>query len=389
MKISEVIVYDLPLKTTPSAGRQNPYIVEIRTDEGIYGAGEIGLSYGVGGCGAAHIVIDLAEQFLIGKSPDAIEALHDTMIRKTFWGMSGGAIFYAAVAAIDECLWDIKGKALSAPVYELLGGRCRSELRLYANGWYRGLDTPGAYAEAARKVIADGYTALKFDPFKADREGNTAHPRRHLPHDMQHLALERVAAVREAVGDANILVEFHGNLWPSDAIRFGERCAQYAPMFYEEPVEPFNVQATREVANKLTVPLAGGERLWSRHGFRQYLECGAMTLAQPDMGIAGGFTEVSKIAALADSYGAYLQPHNCGGPISTAACVNMSAAAPNFLIQEIFPYWADQRYDIVTEPYEADVMNGTLTPRQLPGLGVELNRDFLKRFSTLKTRAMV
>lgn len=389
MKITEVVVYDVPLDTTPAAGRQNPFVVEILTDEGIRGAGEIGLTYGVGGRGAAHIVIDLAEQFLIGKSPDTIEALHDTMVRKTFWGMSGGAIFGAAIAAIDECLWDIKGKALGAPVHALLGGKCHDDLRLYANGWYRGLDTPEAYADAAQKVVADGFDALKFDPFKADRNGNTSHPRRQLSLELQTLALERVAAVRNAIGDADIIVEFHGNIWPSDAIRFGALCADYKPMFYEEPVEPFNYQATQDVARKLQTPLAGGERLWSRHGFRPFLESGAITLAQPDMGVAGGFTEVSKIAALADSYGAYLQPHNCGGPISTAACISMSTAAPNFLIQEIFPYWKDERYNIVTEPYEADIAKGRLTPRDVPGIGVTLNHDFLKRFACLKTGVAV
>lgn len=385
MKITEVIVYDIPLASTPSAGRQNPYVIEIRTDEDITGVGEIGLAYGIGGRGAAHIVIDLAEQFLIGKAPDTIEALHDSIVRKTFWGMSGGAIFGAALAAIDEALWDIKGKVLDAPIHALLGGVCHSDMRLYANGWYRGLAAPEAYADAARKVIADGYTALKFDPFKADHEGKTLHPRRTLPLDLERLALARVAAVRDAVGDADIIVEFHGNLWPSDAIRFGTECAQYRPMFYEEPVEPFNAKATRMVAENVSIPIAGGERLWSRNGFREHLEYGAMSLAQPDMGIAGGFTEVAKIAALADSYGAYLQPHNCGGPISTAACINMSAAAPNFLIQEAFPYWNDGRYDIVIDPYEPDIIAGQLQPRQSAGLGVTLNHEFLARFDRLTT----
>lgn len=389
MKITEVVVYDVPLAPTLAAGRQHLWIVEIRTDEGITGTGEIGLAYGIGGRGAAHVAIDLAEQYLVGRSALRIEEAHDDMVRSSFWGMAGGAIFMAAVSALDEALWDIQGKHLGVPVHRLFGGPLLPELRLYANGWYRGLGTPEQYAEAATKVMEDGYTALKFDPFKTALDGTTHHPRRTLDKDLELLALARLLAVREAVGNADIIVEFHGNLWPVDAIRFGHAAAEILPYYYEEPVEPFNVTATSRVAARLDVPIAGGERLWSRHGFREFLDADALQLIQPDIGVAGGFTEVRKIAALAESYCAYVQPHNCGGPISTAAAVALSASIPNFLIQEIFPYWDDDRYDIVDQPYEREIVNGHLVPHNDPGIGISLNHDFLDRFDTLKTERQV
>ncbi|MEP3278303.1 MAG: mandelate racemase/muconate lactonizing enzyme family protein [Stappiaceae bacterium] len=383
MKVTRVTVFDVTLPVTPSAGRQNAWIVEVETDEGLTGAGEIGLCYGIGGRGAAHVLLDLAEQYLIGADPGLIEKHHDNMVRNTFWGLSGGAVFMAAVSALDEALWDIKGKKLGAPIHALLGGAKTDSLRLYANGWYRGLGKAEAYRDAVYGVVQDGYSAFKFDPFKADLTGKAAHPRRVLTRELESLALERVVAAREAAPNADIIVEFHGNLWPADAIRFGLKAADLNPYFYEEVVDPLNVEAAADVARSVSVPLAGGERLWSRNGFRPFLENGTLKLVQPDLGIAGGFTEVQKIASLSESYCAYLQPHNCGGPISTAACVNLSAACPNFLIQEIFPYWTDGRENIVQNPYEADIKDGRLQIRDLPGLGVALNHDFLTRFDSL------
>jgi galactonate dehydratase len=383
MKITGVKVFSIPLPPTPMAGRQHAWIIEMETDEGVTGAGEIGLCYGIGGRGAAHVLLDLAESLLLGKDPQNIEALNDAMVRSTFWGLSGGAIYMAAVSALDEALWDLNGKALGVPIHRLLGGAVHRRLRLYANGWYRGLGPAACYGDAVAKVVGEGFTAFKFDPFKTDPNGDTRHPRRQLDRATRQIALERVAAARAAAPEADIILEFHGNLWTSDACEFGNAATEFRPAFYEEVVEPLNVQETAQVAHSLPVPLAGGERLWSRHGFRQFLEAGALRLIQPDMGIAGGFTEVRKIVSLAESYCAYLRPHNCGGPISTAACVQMSAASPNFYFQEIFPYWQDGRYDIVEDPYEADVKDGYLEIRDKAGLGITLNHDFLSRFDVM------
>ncbi|RVT98844.1 mandelate racemase/muconate lactonizing enzyme family protein [Rhodovarius crocodyli] len=385
MKITNVSVYRAPMTAMKEGAAHAVLLVRIETDEGISGAGEIGLAYGAGGSGAAQIVLELARAHVIGRDPMRTEAIFDAMRRKTFWGHVPGPIFGAAVSAIDEALWDIKGKAMSQPVHVLLGGACRDELRLYCNGWYRSRTTPEAYAEAARDVVARGFDAMKFDPMKLDAAGKSAHPNRRLERPLENLAAARVEAVREAVGpDIDILVELHGNIWPMDAIRFGKRIAHTNPLFMEEVADAEDAEAARQVAEGCGLAIAGGERLCTPIEFRRFFELRALSVAQPDMGIAGGFTGVRAIAALAAAHGVYIQPHNCGGPISTAACLHLSFSITNFLIQEIFPVWPeDDRLDLVDAPYEKQVRNGRMPLPSRPGLGVELNMDYLKRLDCL------
>ncbi|MGG5822536.1 mandelate racemase/muconate lactonizing enzyme family protein [Falsiroseomonas sp. HW251] len=354
--------------------------VEVITDDGLRGAGEIGLAYGAGGRGAAEILLELARTRLLGRDPFRTEQIQDELRRDTFWGHVPGPILGAAISALDEALWDIKGKALGQPVHVLLGGACRDRLRLYCNGWYRGLGPPDAYARAAKEVQARGFTALKFDPMKLDAEGRAHHVTRHIERWYEDLAVARVEAVRDAVGPAmDIIVELHGNMWPMDSIRFGRRIAHTRPFCMEEVADAEDAGAAREVGLQTGIAIAGGERLSTAGDFRRHFEAKAFSLAQPDMGIAGGFTGVRQIAALAAAHGVYLQPHNCGGPVSTAACVNLSFATPNFLIQEIFPAWPeDDRLDMVDEAFERGIVDGHLPLPTRPGLGVELRPDYLK-----------
>ena len=385
MKVTAVSVYRAVLAPMKEGAAHAPVIIRVETDEGIYGAGEVGLAYGTGGKAAAQLVVDLARGYLIGKDPFRTEAIADAMRRKTFWGHVPGAVFGAAVSAIDEALWDIKGKALGQPIHVLLGGACRDSLRLYCNGWYRGLARPEQYIEAAQEVLARGFDAMKFDPMKLDASGHSAHPNRVLDRAFEALAAARVAAVREAVGDrADICVELHGNMWPMDSIRFGKRIAQYEPLFIEEVADAEDAAAAKRVADGTGLPVAAGERLCTPVEFRSFFELGALSVAQPDMGVAGGFTGVRAIAALAAAHAVYVQPHNCGGPIATAACVHLSFSIPNFLIQELFPVWPeDDRLDIVDAPFERQVTGGRMPLPTRPGLGVELNMDYLKRCERL------
>jgi galactonate dehydratase len=381
MKVTGVSAYRLAFRPMAEGAAHAVLPVLVETDEGIAGAGEIGLAYGAGGRAAAELLVELARRFLVDQDPFCTEALADAMRRATFWGHVPGAIFGAAISALDEACWDIKGKALGQPVHMLLGGPCRERLRLYCNGWYRGLGPPAAYAEAARNVKARGFTALKFDPMKLDAAGRSAHPNRELDRALERLAVERVAAVREAVGpDTDILVELHGNMWPMDSIRFGRRIAEYRPFVMEEVADAEDATAAREVALQTGIAIAGGERLSTLADFRRHFEAKAFSLAQPDMGIAGGFTGVRAIAALAAAHGVYIQPHNCGGPVSTAACVQLSFSIPNFLIQEIFPVWPeDDRLDLVDAPYERAIVDGHMPLPTRPGLGITLDRERLKR----------
>jgi galactonate dehydratase len=296
------------------------------------------------------------------------------MYRKTFWGQGGGPVVFGGMSAIDEALWDIKGKALGMPVYELLGGSCWDRLRVYANGWYRGCTTPEAYADAALKVVADGYTAMKFDPFAVTPEGEWEYTRRALSRERADLAYDRVAAVREAIGPSiDILVEVHGNLGTTSAIQIGKRLEALAPFFYEEPVDALNVECMRKVGENVDIPIAAGERLYTRYGFRPYIEGQILDILQPDLGLAGGISEVKKIANYAETYNLHVQPHNCASPVATAASVQVDCCIPNFIIQEWFPYREPEMYELVNEPLEFQVVDGAMPVPTQPGLGIELN----------------
>jgi len=386
MKITKVIIYDVDYGRDFHC-RQNPIIVKIETDEGIEGVGEVGLAYGDAAKAAIGMLKELASSYFIGADPRRIEYLWDTLFRKSFWGQGGGPVVYGAMSALDEALWDIKGKWLEVPVYELLGGKMWERIRLYANGWYAHLVEPREYSEKAQEVVADGYNALKFDPFAITRQGKYEFPRRFIDRDLAKLALARVRAVREAVGpDIDIMIEVHGNLGTTAAIEMGRLLEEFKPFFYEEPVDPLNVDALKKVSENVKIPIAGGERVYTRYGFRRFIESQALDIVQPDIGLVGGLTEAKKIAAYAETYNLHVQPHNCGGPVATAVAVQFDFCTTNFIIQEWFPYWADGRYNIITEPLEFLAKDGYFDISHIegkPGLGVQLNEDYLERFNRI------
>ncbi len=384
MKIQRVIVYDVDYRRVSNS---NVVIVRVETDDGIYGAGEIALSYGTGAKAAVTMVASLAEQFLMGADATRIEGIWETLFRQTWWGQSAGPILYGAISAIDEALWDIKGKALNVPVYQLLGGKTRDSIRLYANNWSNREITPEQYATAAETVVAAGFKAVKLNPFMMTADGRREPPQRHLPHDRMVLATRRVEAIRKAVGDSiEIALDFHGFLATSDAIQFGRMLEASRPFFIEEPVHAMNHEAMREVATNVKVPIATGERLYTRYQFRPYFETQALAIVQPEIGLCGGLTEANKIAAYAEVYNLHVQPHNYAGPVNTAVAVQLATVIPNFLIQEWCPSWSDERFSIVTEAFETQTRDGHFTVPDRPGLGIELNDDYLARFDKIETR---
>jgi galactonate dehydratase len=382
MKISEVRIYNITWEYNPK-----PVIVRLVTDEGLRGLGEVGLAYGAGDRAGTQMVKTLAERFLVGADPSRIEAMWEQMYRKTFWGQGGGPVLYGAMSAIDEALWDIKGQALGVPVYEMLGGCCWDKLRVYANGWSRGNGSPEAYAAGALQVVADGYTAMKFDPFAVNAEGIWDYPHRNLDPIRADLAYKRVKAVREAVGpDIDVLVEVHGNLGPTSAIQVGKRLEELHPFFYEEPVDAMNVECMRKVAENVDIPIAAGERLYTRYGFRPYIEGQILDILQPDIGLTGGITEAKKIATYAETYNLHVQPHNYGGPISTAAGIQLDACIPNFIIQEMFPYHPEAQYRLVKHALELDIRNGYVEPPTKAGLGVELDEAEMEKYPCIRVK---
>jgi len=350
--------------------------VKVLTDEpGVYGLGEGSI------LGQESLVIALlkewSEQYLTGKDPLDSE-VHWTRLHNDYL-VRGGRAAGTALSAIDIALWDLKGKVLGQPVFRLLGGAHTRRIRVYANGWYTNPGTPEQNAEEARKVVAMGYTAMKFDPFLITPQGKRISPVRILDKDFEDYAFDRVAAVREAVGPrVDILVEVHGNLSTDTAIRMGKRLEALKPFAYEEPVDPFNVDAMKKVSENVNIPIAGGERLYTRYGFRQFIEKQALDILQPDVGNTGGIMETKKIAAMGEVYNMHVQPHNCAGPIATAAAVQVDACITNFIIQELFPYRSEGNYAIVDDAPERRVKDSYLDIQAKPGLGVELNEKAVK-----------
>jgi galactonate dehydratase len=384
MKIIAADIYDVDLHPW-----KPPIILRLRTDEGIDGLGEFPLAYGVGRQAAIAMLKEMVERFVLGADPALIEALWHTLFRRTFWGQGGGPVVYGGISVIDEALWDIKGRALGRPVYDLLGGKVRDALPVYANGWYSGEWAPEnnrvpdgveAYGEIAAQVVARGYGALKFNPFFAPRGERRPDHERVLEPWRADLALARVTAVREAVGpDVDIMIECHGWFGPTSAIEMGRRLVDLNPYFYEEPVDAMNVACMKKVADHLPLKIAAGERLYTRYMFREYIEAQVLDIVQPDVGMAGGITETKKIAAHAETYNLHVQPHNCHGPIATAAAVQLDACMTNFIVQELVPFRDAIAYEIVNEPLECEVVDGLLPVPDRPGLGVTLNEDLISR----------
>ena len=384
MKVTEVRTYLM------GTSRANLVLVRLFTDEGLVGCGECSIREH-----AAAIEADvrlLAERSILGEDPRNIEALWDQMYRGSFWARGGGPIITAAISGIEEACWDILGKSLNVPVYTLMGGRCRDRIRLYANGWYkaaRATGKPADFARLAEQVVKDGYTAMKFDPFlEVMGVGHKGIPGKVLDRGHRKRAVERVRAVRQAVGDeVDICIEVHGWLGTSEAIRMGQLLEEFDPLFIEEITDPSNVDAMAKVAANINIPIATGERIYTRYGFREYIEKQVADIIQPDINITGGIMETKKIAAYADTYHITVAPHNCWGPVASAAAVQFDTSTPNFLIQEWFTYEEDAHYAIVDEPLEKKMRDGYLEVPTRPGLGVEVVEGVIQPYQVSVIKA--
>lgn len=372
MKVVEARIYLVEI-----AGRR-PVLVQVLTDDGIAGVGDASVAYGAGATAAAGMIKDLAERFLLGRDPFRIEALWSEMYDHSFWAKGGGPIVFAGISAIEQALWDIKGKVLGVPVYEMLGGKIRDRARVYANGWSFRCATPDQFAREAERVVRDGYTALKLYPLGSPEPGSPDGLLRHvslraIDRDAERLAVERVRAVRDAVGpDVDVLLDMSAELTTDAIIRIGRQVEELDIFFFEEPVDPADVEALKKVSEQVNLPIAVGERLYTRYGFRRVMENHAADILQPDIGNTGGIMEAKKIAAMAEVYSMRIQPHTCASPVATAAALQLDACIPNFVIQELYPYRLPQHFDIVDLAPERQVENSHLPIPERPGLGVEL-----------------
>jgi galactonate dehydratase len=340
-------------------GYRSFVFLKLYAEDGLTGVGEGTVEWNEL---AAEACIRQTCSRILGANPFETEALWERLYRDSYW--RNDLIINSAISAIDQACWDLKGKKLGVPVHALLGGPRRPRLRAYANAWYWGCTTPDQFAAAATKVVADGYSALKWDPFgDADTTMTSA---------AMDAAVANVAAVREAVGPhVDLCIEVHGRLAPAWAIEMARRIAPLRPLFYEEPVPVENVEALVKVARAIEIPVATGERLCTKFAFRELLARQAVDIIQPDLCHAGGLTEVKKIAAMAEAAYVQVAPHNASGPIGTAAAVHLDAAIPNFFIQEYFVAQAPWIEEVVEGGPR--VQAGEIVVPDRPGLGVELH----------------
>jgi galactonate dehydratase len=339
---------------------KNWLFAKVQTDSGLHGIGE-------GTCNFFAKTVETAihelKPLILGIDPFQIGALSERLIRDVY--TDGGQLHMSAVAAIEIACWDIIGKACNQPIYNLWGGRCHEKLRAYANGWYRGPRTPESFAEKAREVVGRGYTALKFDPF-----GNNW---RTLPRAEFDLSLDIITAVREAVGGTvDLLIEAHSRFNVATAIEFSEAMHSLRPMWFEEPVPHTNTAAMVEVARRSPVPVATGESFSNKQQFADLLKYECVSILQPEPLSLGGLFAARKIADMVDAHYGMVAAHSAQGPVCSAACVQLNASLPNFLIHEIFDEFNEPwEKEIVTNPVE--VKNGYIDITERPGLGIDLN----------------
>ncbi|WP_299625214.1 mandelate racemase/muconate lactonizing enzyme family protein [Pelagibius sp.] len=370
-------------------GYRRAVIVEIETDAGISGIGEVGIAYGAGTQAAAAMAEEMLTRFVIGKNAAQIELIWNTIYDVGFWTKGGGAIAMAGLSGIEHALWDIKGKALGVPVYELFGGVVTDQLPVYANGWWHDCRTDDDYAEAAAAMVARGYRGLKYYPLgEHDPDTVIRHPsRRRAADDIDTRVYDRIARIRERVGErVDIMLDFGGGLTSDQLGRILKRIEPLNVAFIEEPVDPGLPRALELISRKTSIPLAAGERHYTRYGIHPILESGAVTIVQPDICNTGGLMEGRKIAALAEIYNARVAPHNYGSALATVIAAQLSACIPNFMVLECFPDFDKEPgfEPVIDDPLELRVRDGLMPLPTDPGLGATLTKSM--RASSLWAR---
>ncbi|MDA8952331.1 galactonate dehydratase [Pseudomonadales bacterium] len=355
MKITKITTYIVPPRWL---------FLKIETDEGIFGWGEPVIE------GRAHTVaaaVDELSDYLIGQDPLQIEKHWQAMYRGAFY--RGGPILMSAIAGVDQALWDIKGKYHDAPVHQLLGGQVRDRIRVYA--WVGG-DRPDAIVASANAAIAGGFKATKMN----------------ITEEMQIVdtmatvdqAVERMASLREAVGSKlDIAVDFHGRVHGPMARVLIKALEPYSPFFIEEPVLSEHLEAMAELRKNTHIPIATGERLFSRYDYKRVFTLGAADIIQPDLSHAGGITECKKIADMAEAWDIGLAPHCPLGPIALAACLQVDAVCQNAFIQEqsqgIHYNKSNDLTDYLVDPSVFHYKDGYVDIPQKPGLGIEIDEE--------------
>ena len=342
------------------ANSRNWVFVKISTDEGVTGFGDASIE---GRTATVAAAVGEMARYLTGKNPFQIERHYQHIYRGQFW--RGGPILMSALSGIEQALWDIVGKRLDQPVYNLMGGAVRDKVRLYANGWMGGTKSIEEAAKRAQWVVSKGIKAIKLPGFGlTEVSGKTSY----------QWGVDCTRAVRAAVGpDVELMVDMHGRATPADATAVAREYAKLNIYFFEEPVPPENVGSLLEVKQQSGLRIATGERLFTRFGFREVLERRAADILQPDLCHCGGIMEAKKIAAMAEVYNVLVSPHNPNSPLSTAACVQFATCTHNFDMLEYMVEDVPWREQLFPDAFRIE--DGYIIPSGKPGLGIELNEE--------------
>ncbi|HAI10981.1 MAG TPA: galactonate dehydratase [Phycisphaerales bacterium] len=357
-KIETVVCY---------AYRNNWVFVFVHTDKGITGIGEATIEFSEL---AVQAAVHELERMLVGRDPHDIELFWRDAYRGYYY--RSGPIMSSALAGVEMALWDIKGKDLGVPVYQLLGGKVRDRVPCYANGWFAPATEPDEFAAKAKIAVEEmGFKALKWDPFGSAWLTLT-------PQEFDK-AIACVAAVKEAIkGKGDIIIEGHGRFDMPTALRMGKALEPYEPLFFEEPLTPEDDKGLAELKSRLNIPISGGERVYSRWRAVPYLEMGCVDVFQPDTSHFGGIGEIKKIAAVAEVKNIPVCPHNPIGPVANAANLQLAACVPNFWLLETMATDVPWRKEICTEHMQ--LIDGEMTIPDKPGLGIELHPEAMKKY---------
>lgn len=349
-----------------NAYRTNFVFVKIETDSGVHGWGEATLEYRELTVQAA--IHDL-QSYLLGKDPHNIEAFRHDCYRDAYW--RGGPVLMSALAGVEMALWDIKGKDLGVPVYQLLGGKVRDSIPVYVNGWFAPAKTAEEFAQKAKTVAEHKFLGCKWDPFgKAWQQISKAE---------LNAALDCIRQVADTVGDEiQLLIEGHGRFDIPTAVKIGHALEEFDIFWFEEPIPPDDKVGLREVKNRVRVPLAAGERLYNRYEYRQFFDLQCTDYIQPDVSHAGGIMELRLLAAEAETRHLGFCPHNPSGPVANAATLQLAACVPNFVLLEMMMTDVPWRQDICDETLV--MRGGRMVIPERPGLGLELREEELLKY---------
>ena len=371
------------IRTAVLQGNFEWILVRVYTNEGLVGLGECYWGAGV------ETIVRQMKPLLLGEDPHNIDWLYQKMVRVMSGAGSTAGATVTAISGIELALWDLKGKALNTPIYNLLGGRYRERIRIYADCGHGSEPTPASWAEKAREVVAKGFTAIKFDidGIAPERFGDPYHvgvgPYRGWGSGQQSplsnreldLIVNLVGAVREAVGPyVDLALDCHWSYNTRDAITLARELAPFRPLWLEDPTPPDNVEALKRVTDNSPVPICSGENHYTRHGLRTMITTQAVDIIQPDIPKAGGLLEAKKIADLADIYYIPMAAHNVSSPIATMAACHACATMRNFITLEFHAQDVAWWNDLVvgSEPL---IQGGYIQLPDKPGLGIELSEE--------------